>query len=427
MLKKIRMLAVMFVSVAMLAGTVSTSAYAVSVKSAKQSHTDLLTASLKSTVKNPLSASALKTTNDHPTIKLAVLKNAQTKNLSAQNQTSAPITAMADTSSTTTTTDTPTVYNVSASYFWNTTSLTSSNSQNYYTFSVGSDRYMALGLSSTNTNYYLQLYQYQTTSGNYAATNCIFAATNTVALNDLPAGNYLLAVFSTGTVGDNYTIAMNASNPSNPTNIYNASFLNMVCGYTGSLYANGTAIFTGDSENGTSLDWSYNYDNIYGNYDHGIDQYIAEVKIDTSREIDKPAPYKTAYKSSDSALLIPIKGGVGGTMYVFQDSLLENGTIISHVGPLQLTLNYDDYLVYDLATNKVIDLKGNDNALYGGVRVTTNMLQAVKTNLQKILEDATYCKSDAISDQDRSAVQSEIELVKQLELQTGQRNTEYRI
>jgi hypothetical protein len=408
MSKKIRILVAMLLSVVMLAGTVPASAYTVSAKNIGQGITDSLTSSLKSVVKNPISASALKITNDHPSIKLSALKNAKTVNVVSKNQTTAPIKAMSDTSSATPS-DTPTVYNVSGSYFENATLLTSSSSQNYYTFSVNSDRYMILGLSSANTSYYLQLYQYQTSSGNYVATNLYFAATENVALNDLPAGDYLLAVFSIGAVGDSYTIGMNASNPSNPANVYYTTFANTVCGYANSLYANGTAVYSGDSESGTALDWQYDNHYYYSDYDRDIDQFIRSVKIDTSRAIASPAPYNTAYASSDDALLIPIKGGVNGTIYRYSGYLMKNGTILSFNELFQLTLNYDDYLVYDLATNKVIDLKGNDNVLYGGNRVTSDMLQEVESFLQRILQLATFSESDTLSNDDRARVQREID------------------
>lgn len=173
--------------------------------------------------------------------------------------------------------DTPTSYNC-GSILRYTTSLTSASSENYYIFDSPIDSYMGIGLSPNNTNYYALLYQYQTSSDSYVATNIYVTAGNADVLNDLPAGNYLLDVFSTGTVGDSYSIYMNASNPANPTNTYIVTFDLMVFGYeTGidttdpvdvndlkycddyntynSVYVNGDLLFQNNSEIGASLDW----------------------------------------------------------------------------------------------------------------------------------------------------------------------------
>lgn len=360
MSKNLKKLVTVVLSAALLAGMIPNSAFAASTKANLQQTKTVNSVNLNSEIKNPITISKLKV-NQGVQIKKSSLKHA--KNLSSSKSVSSKVMAPAATTS-----STPLVYNVSGSILGNTTTLNSTNDVNYYAFSVSTDRYMALGLSSSNTNYYVQLYQYQSSTGNYAATNVVFPATNTYELSDLPAGNYLLDVFSKGTVGDNYTIVMNASNPANPTKPYINSFTFMVCEYssTNSIYVNGYQLTQNGAEIGTDLDWKRNYDSVYGEYDQGIDQIIDMVKIDNSSTFYH-ATYHTAdsYANSDNALLIPISYGSNGTNYTFQHILLQNGKIVYQIGPTSgNTLQNTDWLVYDLSTNKVIDFYGDDNYLY---------------------------------------------------------------
>ena len=372
MSKRLKKFPVMFVSAAMLAGTVPASACAVPAKATPQSSDVSSTIDFKDVIRNPLSVPELEITNDRPAISASFIKNAKVVNLLARNQASLAVKAMADTSSTTTT-DTPTIYSLSASYFGNTTSLTSTSSQNYYTFSVSTARYMVLGLSSTNTSYYVQLYQYQSSSSSYAATNVIFTAGHTYTLASLPIGSYFLVVYSTGTVGDSYTIAMNASNPANPSNVFYSSFSNMVCDYSGNLYTNGTAILANNVENGTALDWRKSEDHSDGGYDEGLDQIIDLVHTDSSKSI-LHVTYSSKYASSNNALLIPIGSG---TIWSFQHIYLDPKGIKSQTftdiwgNQTPITLSaailsvHPGYLVFDLATCKSIDFYSSLNYHYG--------------------------------------------------------------
>lgn len=322
----------------------------------------------------------------------------------SSDTTSSDVTSSDTTSSDTTssTVDTPTVYSLSGSMLAYTTSLTSSSSETYYKFSVSSDKYMALGLSSSNTNYYAWLLKYNSSSNSFVAQDFYVAAGNSNILSDLPSGEYALAVFSTGTVGDSYTIEINCANPANPTNTYILTFDLMVFGYTtgidttdavdaedlkygsdydtyNSVYVNGSQLFQNNAEVGTALDWkntktvstTYTYNN--------LSQIIREVHFNPLGKFYHVS-YSSSFASSNNALLIPLGKYTyflfhhtyrvnNKTQYDtwYDPSVSNTSSVIARVTPRYLDKYdlYKAYLVYDLNTNTVIDLYGELNTHIG--------------------------------------------------------------
>lgn len=274
-----------------------------------------------------------------------------------------------------TATPSPKIYSISGSYFSNITSLTTDNPQNYYLFSVSSDRYMALGFTTGNAKYDVQLYQYQVSTKTYLPTNVVLKANQTYTLHDLPAGSYLLDVFSAGTVGDNYTIAMNSANPANPTYVYRASFSDMLCGYSDGLYNNGSVVYK-DGTSNSNLDWIRNdYFSWSGENsgDYKRTQQIYSAAVNKSRKIQLAINYKSDYVNADNVILIPLDVGTG---FLYRYSSFQNNQMVINTWTdvygkqTPRTLDTSDiernpqYLVYDLDSNKAIDFYTDLNYFY---------------------------------------------------------------
>lgn len=282
--------------------------------------------------------------------------------------------------------DTPTIYNLSSPYLSYSSSLTPTSTQNYFTFETSEDKYIAIGLISDNANYGALLYKYDSASDNYVSQNFYVTSGNANILSDLPAGQYLLAVISTDTVGDNYIIQMNALNPANPLNTYYLTFSNMVFGYKNSIYSNGNIIYANGESNGSALKWE-RYQNFGGGTSYNnIGQILDLVKVDMSKPIKHVKNYKTSYASSADALFIPIGAGTywSFTQRLYQDNQTTYYSTTDCIGlntPTDLTeediQTAPGYVVFDLATCKSVDFLCDRNYDFGQLNDSASYVEIV--------------------------------------------------
>ncbi|QPA31784.1 hypothetical protein [Thermaerobacillus caldiproteolyticus] len=93
-------------------------------------------------------------------------------------------------------------------------SLTEEDPMDLFFFSPTSDKILVSRILSGNEDYILQLYVVDYENGLAYPTEFTTSPGKLMLIN-IPAGDYALGVLSKGTLGDSYTIQMNASNPAN--------------------------------------------------------------------------------------------------------------------------------------------------------------------------------------------------------------------
>lgn len=189
-------------------------------------------------------------------------------------------------------------YSVNGSIFSYTTSLTSTNLTDYYFFSVPQDKNILLNLQSSNPNYRVVLYRVNYSLGqayptNIGTTSGHFAFNNTTDPNNpndpnspnrFHAGDWLLVVNSTGTVGNSYTINLNVSGPPlalTPT-ISSLASQSVVWPYpNGDLYLNDTYIANTKNVN-PHLDWKREFYFSSGGSYSSRSHDISEVRVSST-------------------------------------------------------------------------------------------------------------------------------------------------
>lgn len=284
--------------------------------------------SLNIAFRSILPSSLLKEKGNRSNIKKSDLGNAKHVKQNSKENSGTNKMASFDVASSTTDSDTPTTYDESVPYFDDTASLTDASSQDYYTFETTSDTFGVIGLTSTNTNYYAALFEYDASEGTYVDTGVAIQATTSnvpTGIYDIPAGQYLVAVFSAGSVGDTYTLGFNATNPINPTSIYNADYMAMVFGYSnGAVYANGFSLTVNQMESGTVLDWTDNETADAGDELNTIYNHLTQVST-LAPTTFVHVSYSSTIGSSNNALLIPLGSS---TSFYSNQVFMINGTII---------------------------------------------------------------------------------------------------
>lgn len=242
--------------------------------------------------------------------------------------------------------------------------LTENNPLDLYFFSPTSNKILISRILSENENYTLRLYVIDYENG-LAYPTQISTLPQELMLVNLPAGDYALGVISEGTLGDSYTIQMNASNPANFSEaiFVTQDLTRFVAKYSdGSLYSNGKYIL---NVNGTNeqLNWERKY---YFSYNGGYSQRthsLSDIKISA---ISNPITYSSNYASSNFAMMVYLNVG---TLFTYHESQYQSGTnpyyYSSFVDTLGKTtprrLDIDDFnygnhiLIVDLTTGKSID------------------------------------------------------------------------
>ncbi len=255
--------------------------------------------------------------------------------------------------------------------------LTSDDDLDFQFFSVTADKFMVARLLSTNANYVAQLYIVDYETGDATPTNIGNSAGNLIALNGLPAGDYAFIIYSADdTVGDSYTLQINATNPSNnvaQTLKITNDLLHFVLQYTtGDVYADGTFVYNinnMDSAN-THLNWSRSEDVNWGSGYNHREHSIYNVRI---KQVSGPASWSSSHANSDNVMLIYCDVNTG---FTFMQSAYQSGSYHEYsfkdtfgkVTPRPLDeedlTGFSHILAYDLNTGTVIDFYSPLNLYY---------------------------------------------------------------
>lgn len=245
-------------------------------------------------------------------------------------------------------------------------SLTENDPDDMFFFQVESDRTIITDLISDNSEYLVQLYMVDWENGVAYETNLKEKANNRIVYNKLPEGDWALRITSTKQIGDDYTIKMNASNPSGASFIYAAtpSIQHILLGYPNNdIFANGNFILNTEKVN-SHLNWErefyFGWDGNYNRRKHSI-SHVHYSSIST------PVSYQSSYASSDNAVLIYLKQE---TLFTYFESYFRSDpptqyeqSFIDTIGkktPRRLDeddlMNWGDHiLIYDLDNQETID------------------------------------------------------------------------
>jgi hypothetical protein len=254
--------------------------------------------------------------------------------------------------------------------------LSEESNLNYVFFSVTKDTFMFSKLVTVNRDYKLKLYKIDDLTGNAVPTNASDDPNLTLAINPLQAGNYLFLISSAGTVGDPYTLQINATNPAgefDSINRISSTLQQLVISYKNNeVYANGTYVFSWDpSVSNSHLNWTRDFNVDIDGVIQTKKMSLGNVKV---RTFSGPVTYTSKYASSDNALLLYLDAG---TAYTYFESLYNSVTgdySSSFKDPtgkdtprlLDETdlASGDQIIVFDLNTGKTIDFLSNLNYFY---------------------------------------------------------------
>lgn len=263
--------------------------------------------------------------------------------------------------------------------------LTSANTMDIYFFSItGGNKFMLAMLLSNNSNYVAQLYMVDNATGDATPTNIYGFAGSLIGLNGLPNGDYAMVIFSTGSVGNNYTFNMNATNPAG--NIKNQICLTSdlsVFAYentSGDVYGNGTYVYNTVTKTGANFDWQRVFDRSWTENGYGVYEsrthHVWNVKINSVN--NNVYKYISTNASSDAVMLIHCDiGTFFSYLYTYRHLNYELPPELRFISsvydtygkqtPRQLEASdmIDDHiLVFDLYTGKVIDFYSPLNLYY---------------------------------------------------------------
>lgn len=249
--------------------------------------------------------------------------------------------------------------------------LTASDTDEMHFFSVTKDAAFFLNLESLNADYYIQLYLVDYSTGQAGATNIVCTPGATIYLEDLPAGDYMLYVASTGALGHSYTLAVNAVNPAGSLGVeyLGPTLENIILHYAnGDIYANGKFVFNYDNLDLSTFDWSRKFQLNYpeGGY-HARLHAVEEVKV-ANINFRRPFSYSSSYASSTFAVEVTLDEG---TLFSYRNTYYHNGggfttdtvDTTGHTTPRRLAYG-EGVLIFSLNSMKPIDLIGDLNYYY---------------------------------------------------------------
>lgn len=271
-------------------------------------------------------------------------------------------------------------YNVTEDLLSYSDSLTTADPSDFYFFSVPDTRTIIFQLQSSNTNYRVDLYSINWSTGTASPVGLGYTIGSVPAMaNDLTAGDWGLMVISSGTVGNTYRIDMNAAGPGGATSLESSTntLNSVVWRYPNNdLYFNNTYIAntTQAANTNPNLDWTrefyFSSGGSYQSRTHEISD--ARVSYITTR-----VNYSSDYASSNNAVLIVLDEE---TLFTYHESEYHSGNppyyyqsfvdTTGKVTPRRLDRLLDDmvnnpkFLAYDLNTNQVIDFVSNFNYYY---------------------------------------------------------------
>ncbi|MCO4852555.1 hypothetical protein [Bacillus vallismortis] len=258
---------------------------------------------------------------------------------------------------------TASMYNSEDQVFDTSSVLNESNPDDMYFFSTSSDRTLITRILSANSQYHLKLYVVNWDTGEAQPTTIEMDAGNLVLLKELPAGDYMIRVYSEGTLGDSYHIQLNAKNPANYTSVQSitSNLQTFVAEYAdGSVYANGTLLYNTGTKT-SSLSWEREY---YFSHGGGYNQRTHSVSDVKVKSVSAPVTYHSSYASSNSAVMVYLDTG---TLFMHHVSAYQSGggyedSFLDTLGketPRRLDADdqtYGDHmLIVDTKTGKAID------------------------------------------------------------------------
>ena len=268
------------------------------------------------------------------------------------------------------------VFQAPSGSFSHTTTLSSSNQVNYYTFNTTGTKFLFFGAVTSNPNVRAWLCFYDPNTGNLYDTGIDIPANQAMRVNSLPADNYCIVVYSTTTLTSsvvvktmaNYTVNYNSSALISNWDD-NLAYVQYSIG--NSEYVNNSLIFTHGVIN-NNLEYTYQNGTVVNHYMSVGPAYI--------KEMSAPISYQsTSGASSSAAVLLYMDRG---TAYVYKRSeynYVPNGVSGTKYSTLDFRMGietprafdwYDvDYpheqiLVYDLVSGRIIDFVGSANYFY---------------------------------------------------------------
>ncbi|RFA34237.1 hypothetical protein CAI16_12175 [Virgibacillus dokdonensis] len=194
-------------------------------------------------------------------------------------------------------------YNVSGDRMFFNDSLVETDPDDFWFFNVSDDRSILFEIETDNPDYVVELYKVDWETETAYPTSISGSPGNIVANSQLIAGDWALRVYSTETMGNNYTIKMNATNPSGAASIISTShsLLQAILLYPNrEVYSNGNYVLTVDGSN-SHLDWEREY---YFSWDGNYNQRTHSVSDAKVKSIAGPVSYQSDYASSDNAILV---------------------------------------------------------------------------------------------------------------------------
>lgn len=230
--------------------------------------------------------------------------------------------------------------------------------------STSSPQALISRITSSNPDYFVQLFVVDYETGQAYPTDLIQPAGSLLGLTNLPAGDYAFGITSGGDFGDSYTLQVNAKNPPNFTGAVSLSstLQYFVAEYAnGDVFANGAKVYNKQSKT-ADYEWErvfyFSYDGKYEQRTHSI----SSVKV---KSISAPVSYSAPYASSSEAILVYLDVE---TLFMYHQSSYASGqyyhdTFVDTLGkktPRYLDIddmtNYGDHiLAVDLKTGKPID------------------------------------------------------------------------
>lgn len=263
-------------------------------------------------------------------------------------------------------------------------SLTAADPSDFWFFSVPSNRSILTQIRSTNSNYRVDLYSIDWSTGTATPTPFGGKAGEIKFATDLGAGDWGLRVTSTGTVGDSYSIHANMANPSvipdpnNPAKTakltsYSENLISAVMEYpNGDITVNGLKVGNTSSVSNINahLDWYRTYTFSNSGAHSSLNHDISDVKI---KSVTIPFKYTSQYVNSDNAVFIVLDKE---TLFTSFRSEFVSGvgswSTFDDVSGRKTPRRLDeidmagdpDLLVYDLDKKKVIDFASSLNYWY---------------------------------------------------------------
>lgn len=252
-----------------------------------------------------------------------------------------------------------------------TSQLTSENPFDAWIFNVeqGDSRYLFTKFTSANTDYCMYICRYDETEGILTPLVSVSNGDSFVAI--VEEGSYAFYLFSTDTLGDSYNLYYNFAVPSSiDGSIYylNDDFsvviMSSTIGGNINYYCNGDLL---NFEREWRFDWT---EGLYSCYNHRVVKFT-NTKI--SVPLSGTYTYNSTYVYSDNVILIPI---MSGTNYMSWSYLYHSNPYVENIlnqedcygnhTPRTLSVldEGDNFIVYDLTDNTIVDVFGPLNSFY---------------------------------------------------------------